>query len=152
MVKNLRPHIRAFPPLKNKTKQKQKQNKTKQNKKNRSGPKGCYLDLLLFMILLLLVAIALAYETRDELRSSGCQGDGAKGRAVQGNQWSSPPASMTSRLASSKRRIKMSILSAEIHVHVKYCSDALDLEILRSLLSYKTRLKYFFGMKRPVAY
>ena len=45
---------------------------------------------------------------------------------------------------SSKRRIKISNLSR------KYCSDFLDLEIFRSLLSYKNRLWYFFGMKRSV--
>ena len=45
---------------------------------------------------------------------------------------------------SSKRRIKLSILSR------KYCSDFLNLEILRFLLSKKTRLKYFFEMKCPV--
>ena len=40
-------------------------------------------------------------------------------------------------------RIKISIWSR------KYCSDFLELEILTSLLSWKTRLKYFFGMKCP---
>ena len=45
---------------------------------------------------------------------------------------------------SSKRWIKLSILSR------KYCSDFLNLEILRFLLSKKTRLKYFFEMKCPV--
>ena len=32
----------------------------------------------------------------------------------------------------------------------KYCSDFLDLKILRFPLSQKTRLKYFFGMKCPL--
>ena len=47
---------------------------------------------------------------------------------------------------SSKRLIqkKISNLSRQ------YCSDFLDLEILRSLLSQKNRLWYSFGMKRPV--
>ena len=44
---------------------------------------------------------------------------------------------------SSNWRIKISILSR------KYCSDFLELAILRSLLPWKTRLKYFFGMKCP---
>ena len=44
---------------------------------------------------------------------------------------------------SSNWRIKISIWSR------KYCSDFLELEILTSLLSWKARLKYFFGMKCP---
>ena len=45
---------------------------------------------------------------------------------------------------SSKRRINISISSR------KCCSDFFDLEILTFLLSQKTRLKYFFGMKCPL--
>ena len=33
-----------------------------------------------------------------------------------------------------------------------YCSDFLDLAMLRSLLSQKNRLWYLFGMKRPVVF
>ena len=77
------------------------------------------------------------------------------GGCLQGNLWYSPPASIWRHVSrqrlsnwrakySSKRRIKLSILSR------KYCSDFLNLEILRFLLSKKTRLKYFFEMKCPV--
>ena len=77
------------------------------------------------------------------------------GGGLQGNMWYSPPAGMTSRLASvtfqngeqsvhrieANWRIKISILSR------KYCysSDFLDLEILRSLLSWKTRQVLFWN-------
>ena len=64
---------------------------------------------------------------------------GGGGECLQGNLWYSPPASLTSRLASVTFKMaskvffeltdKISILSR------KYYSDFLDLEISRSLLS-----------------
>ena len=69
----------------------------------------------------------------------GWSNSGGGGRFLGGNLWHSPPASMTSRVASvtskwrakcsSRRRINISILSR------KYCSDFLDLEVLWFLLS-----------------
>ena len=53
--------------------------------------------------------------------------------SFQGNLWY-----LWRTKSSSKRRIKISILSR------KYRSDFLELEILRFLLSQKTRFKYFF--------
>ena len=63
---------------------------------------------------------------------------------------------MTSRLASVTFKMASKVLIEESDkisiLSRKYCSDFLDLGILRFLLSYKARLKYFCGMKCPVEY
>ena len=64
------------------------------------------------------------------------------GRCLQGNRWFSPPAipaSMTSRLASVTYKMASKVFIEETDKNFKfiteYCSDFLDLEILRFLLS-----------------
>ena len=62
---------------------------------------------------------------------------------------------MTSRLALVTFKMASKVFIEETDKNFdfitgRYCSDFLDLEILRFLLTKKTRLKYFFGMKCPV--
>ena len=63
------------------------------------------------------------------------------GRCLQGNLWYSPPASMTSRLASLTFKMASKVFIEEIErdgyksiLSRKYCSDFLGLKILRLLL------------------
>ena len=75
--------------------------------------------------------------------NSSFRGRGGGGKGLQGNRWFSPPASMTSRLASvtSKMASKEFIVETNksfkySNLSRKYCSsDFLDFEILTSLLS-----------------
>ena len=73
---------------------------------------------------------------------------GQGGWCLQANQWFSPPASMTSCLASvTFKMVKKGFIEEtdkNFEFIRQYCSDFLDLEILRSLLSQKNRLWYFF--------
>ena len=59
--------------------------------------------------------------------------------SLEGNRWFSPPASMTSRLASVTFKVANKVFIEETDTNFElsrqYCSDFLDLEILGSLLS-----------------
>ena len=61
------------------------------------------------------------------------------GRCLQWNLWYSPPASMTSRLASATFKMASKVFIKETDKNFdlsrKYCSDFLDLEIYMSLFS-----------------
>ena len=60
-------------------------------------------------------------------------------RCLQGNRWFSPPASMTSRLASVTFKMANKVFIEKTNIikisnlSRQYCSDFLDLEILRAL-------------------
>ena len=69
-------------------------------------------------------------------------GGGGGGSCLQGNLWlwDSPPAGMTSRVASATLKMAGKVFIEETDKNSsilsrKYCSDFLDLEILRFLLS-----------------
>ena len=69
-------------------------------------------------------------------------GGGGVGRGLwrlEGNRWFSPPASMTSRLASGTFKVANKVFIEETDTNFElsrqYCSDFLDLETLGSLLS-----------------
>ena len=62
------------------------------------------------------------------------EGGGGGGWCLQGNLWYSPPASMTSRLASGTFKMASKVFIKETDKSRKYRSDFLDLEILRFLL------------------
>ena len=70
----------------------------------------------------------------------GGGGGCGKGSCLQGNLWDSPPAGMTSRVASATLKMAGKVFIEETDKNSsilsrKYCSDFLDLEILRFLLS-----------------
>ena len=68
------------------------------------------------------------------------KGGGGRESCLQGNLWDSPPAGMTSRVASATLKMAGKVFIEETDKNSsilsrKYCSDFLDLEILRFLLS-----------------
>ena len=73
---------------------------------------------------------------RSEIRREGGRGGGG---GAGGNRWFSPPASMTSRLASVTFKVANKVFIEETDTNFElsrqYCSDFLDLETLGSLLS-----------------
>ena len=82
----------------------------------------------------------------------GCRGGG---RCLQGNLWYSPPASMTSRLASVTFKTASKVFIEETDKNFDFITAILfqflgfgDFKV--PIVIKKTRLKYFFGIKCPV--
>ena len=84
---------------------------------------------------------------------SGGGGGGGGGRCLQGNLWYSPPASMTSRLASVTFNMASKVFIEETDKNFDFITEKLFrfLGFRYFKVSRKTRLKCFFGMKCPAS-
>ena len=86
------------------------------------------------------------------------RGGGGRGRCLQGNLWYSPPASMTSRLASVTFKMASKVLIEETDKNfdfiTKYCSDFLDCEMSSGVMNFKDSFlstsKFYGQLYRPV--